>query len=91
MLTVYDGLSSLPLQQRTYHLEECQVRLFSVTGRTTSAPIEWCVILLLSPTVSLLFCIDISCHTQTVHRRVQRGGGQGVLTPLFPGPPPFHL
>ena len=31
-----------------------------------------------------------------IHRRVQRGGGQGVLTPPFPGPPlficdpPFH-
>ena len=24
------------------------------------------------------------------HRRVQKGGGQGVLTPPFPGPP-FHL
>ena len=23
----------------------------------------------------------------TLHRRVQRGGGQGVLTPPFPGPP----
>ena len=22
---------------------------------------------------------------------VSRGGGQGVLTPPFPGPPPFHL
>ena len=52
--------------QRTYHLEECQVRLFSVTGRTTSAPIGWCVILPLSPTVSLLFCIHVGCHTQTV-------------------------
>ena len=52
------------LHQRTYmyHLEECQVRLFLVTGRTTSAHIGWCVILPLSPTVSLLVSIDIRCQ-----------------------------
>ena len=53
-------------KQRTYHLEECQVRVFPVTGRTTNAPIGWCVILPLSPTVSLLLSIDVICHTQIV-------------------------
>ena len=35
---------------------------------------------------------DFNIYTVKIHRPVQRGGGgQGVLTPSFPGPPPFHL
>ena len=59
-------ITCIKYKQRTYHLEECQVRLFPVTGRTTSAPIGWCVILPLSPTVSLLLSINVSCPTQIV-------------------------